>query len=160
MPDASIVLTALRDELELAGLIRRPDNAGALPPAFVEPDDDAPAPGDREAPEDDTTLVVTIRLSGELSEPPFSSYRRRVVADVVYRSRTTRGLIRARALDAAIRARIVEQHDNAAGFMLGQGAAHATMVLQAGVYAGLSPVSNVNGTRTDRAAYVLEVLAS
>src|SRR5687767_10852594 len=102
MPDVNEVLTAVRDDLDAAGIIRKPRTAGALPPMHVEPRGGAVAPGDRPAPEDDPDLVVTLTLGGELGEGPLDRYRRRVVIDVRYRSKSTAGLKRARDTDQAI----------------------------------------------------------
>ena len=151
-------LTALRNDLEAAGLIRRPANAGALPPMHVEPRDGPPAPGERESPEADGELVVTLRLSGEMPEAPRDAYRRRVVVDVIYRSAGTLGLMAGRDLDAAIRARLVER-DDPLGFTLDAAGSLPTFVLDAQVWGGLGPVSNVAGVRTDQAKYMLEVFA-
>lgn len=160
MPDSTRVLTALRNELVTAGLVRRPATAGALPPAFVEPEGGAPAPKEREAPETDGELVVTLRLSGELGEAPFDAYRRRVVIDVIYRSSSNLGLITGRGLDAAIRRRLVERADYGIGYTLDAAGTHPTQVLQAGIFGGLGPVSDVAGVRTELAKYALEVLAA
>lgn len=159
MPDTNIVLTALRNELATAGLIRKPDVAGGLPPAFVEPRGGAPAPGEREAPETDGLLVLTIRLGGELSEGRFNAYRRRLTVDLIYRTRGTPGLQAGRALDAAIRKHLVGDHDtNALGFRLDEPDLNV-QVLESGVWAGLGPVSDVDDVRTDRSSLMLEVLA-
>lgn len=159
MADSNRVLSALRNELVGLGLVRRPSDAGASPPMHVEPRGGPPAPGDREAPEDDADLTVTLRLSGELSEAPLDTYRRRVVADVVYRSRTTAGLKRARELDAAIRERLAERRLGD-GVMLDEGGPAQTFALSATVFGGLGPVGETpDGTRTELAKYAIEVLA-
>lgn len=156
MPDSTRVLTALRNELETAGLIRRPNDAGALPPAHIEPEGGAPAPLEREAPEDDPTLAVTLRLS---VDTPSAPGRRLVGVDVIYRSRTTRGLMRARALDAAIRARLVDGSSYGQGYNLDAGGDAQTLAVEVSAFAGLGPVSELGGVRTERAGYTVEVLA-
>jgi len=169
MPDTTYIVTALRNELELAGLIRRSTTAGpgvpaGPPPALIEPAGGAPGPGDRfdERANTDTEtageLVVTLRLSGDLAEGPFDSYRRRTVIDVIYRSSTTTGLKASRALDAAIRARLVERPDYGFGFTIG--GPTPLFVLQASIFGGLGPVSDEDGVRTELAKYALEVLAN
>lgn len=158
MPDSSAVLTAAHNHLTAAGLIRRPNNAGTPPPAFIEPSGGAPAPGERDGVENDDLLVVSLG-SAELAEGPFDSYRRRVVVTFTYRSRSTSGLRRARALDAQIRRRLVEQHDHATGYLMDAGSPVPVQVLQASVYGGLGPVADDDDVRTERASYVLEVLA-
>lgn len=160
MPDTSAVLTAFRDELRLADLVRRPGDAGPLPPAFVEPEGGAPAPGDREGNEGLGDVAVTLRLGSEAPEDPESRYRRRVTIDVIYRSRKTAGLKKARALDAAIRAAIVDRPDLGLGFMLGGGLGVGIFVLDTATFAGLSPVSEDAGVRTDRASYLIETYAA
>jgi hypothetical protein len=161
MTDPTRLLTAMRNELELAGLVRRPNTAASvLPPMHVEPSGGAPAPGERKAPETDGNLVATIRLGGDLSEGPFNSYRRRTVIDVFYRSTGTDGLKAGRALDAGIRARLVERADYAQGYTLDAGGPASTLILSASVFGGIGPLSDLNGVRTDLAKYVLEVLAT
>lgn len=158
MPDSTVVLTALRDTLVAAGLVRRPGTTNStLPPIHVEPSGGAPAPGGREAPEDHPTLVVTLRLSGEVAQGPTMALRRIIVVDLVYRSRTTAGLKAGRALDAAVRDALVERSDYGVGLTIGT--TQPVQVLQATVFGGLGPVSDVEDVRTDRAAYALEVLA-
>jgi hypothetical protein len=160
MTDANRLLTALRNELVTAGLVRRPSVVGAAPAMHIEPRDGPPAPGEREAPETDGNLVVTLRLSGSLGEGAFGSYRRRVVVDLLYRSTGTDGLRAGRALDAAIVDRVVRRADYGAGYTLDAGGASPTLVLQSSVYAGLGPLSEIAGTRTDIAKILLEVLAA
>jgi hypothetical protein len=159
MTDTTRLLTAVRNELVTANLVRRPATAGALPPMHVEPSGGPPAPGEREVPERDDELVVTLRLSGELSEPPFNAYRRRAVLDVLYRSKGTAGLKAGRLLDAAVRDRVVKRADYGMGYTLDLGGPAATLVLQANVFGGIGPVSELDGIRTERAAYLFEVLA-
>lgn len=162
MPDTTYIITALRNELEVAGLVRRTGTAGpgvpaGAPPAHIEPPGGAPAPGERDDPETSGELVVTLRLSGDLAEGPFDAYRRRTVIDVVYRSTTTTGLKAGRALDQAIRGRLVNRPDYGFGFTIG--AATPLFVLQASIFGGIGPVSDVDGVRTELAKYALEVLA-
>lgn len=164
MPDSTDVLTALRDELVQRGLIRKATTTGAEsatgapPPCHVEPTA-PPAPGEREAPEDDGSLVLTLRLSTELGEQPFDSYRRRFVIDAVYRSKTTGGLKRGRALDSAIRSALVDgRPDYGLGWTMGTTA--PVLVLSSQVFGGLGPVSRDAGQgATEVAKYVLEVKA-
>lgn len=150
------VLTALRNELVAAGIVRKPANAGALPPMHVEPRGGAPAPGEREAPEDDPDVVVTISLSGDLAEAPFAPTRRTVV-DVRYRSKGNTGLIKARKVDAAIRARLVNNASYGLGYLLDAAGAAPLLVLQASVFAGLGRISNDPDQGFDELAkYALE----
>ena len=160
MTDSNRLLTALRNELETAGLVRRPGTASGLPAVHVEPRDGPPAPGSREGSETTGDLVVTLRLSGEMAEPAFNSYRRRAVVDVIYRSTWTTGLMAGRALDAAVRTRIVNRADYGQGYTLDFGGPMATLVLEARVFGGIGPVSDIAGVRTDQAKYMFEVLSS
>lgn len=150
------LLSALRAELVTAGLVRRPSDAGALPPLFIEPIDGPPAPGEREAPETDGTLVVTARLSSELGEGPGDSWRRRIVVDLVYRSTGTAGIIAGRALDEAIRERLVHGADYGMGVLLDE-AGSPVRVLQFTVFGGIGPVAQEGGVRTELAKYLAEV---
>jgi hypothetical protein len=159
MPDPTIVATSLRNELEAAGLIRRPNAPGALPPLHVEPLA-APAPGERESPETDGELVATLRLSSEPTLGPYDAWRRVLVFDVVYRSSTTAGLIAGRALDAAVRRRLVDRDDYGFGFVLNAGGPRPVYVLSLSIYGGLGPVGVVDGIRTEVAKYALEVYAA
>lgn len=157
MPDSSAIATALREELIAAGLVRHPSTPGALPPLIVQPRDGAPAPGDRDAPEDDPTLVVSLLFSGELGEAQLDGYRRRTVLDVRYRSVTTAGLKRAHALDAAIRNRLVNRPDLGLGWTMG--AANPIVVLSSSLFGGLSPITSGPEGTDEVAKYMFEVLA-
>lgn len=159
MPDPNVTLTALRDELVAAGLVRRPGVAGPLPPLFVEPMGGPPAPGEREGSEAGDDLVATLRHSGELAAGFAGSGRRTIIAELTYRSRGTPGLKAGRELDAAIREALVERADYGLGLTLGASGPRPVLVLQASVFAGLGPVSDLEGVRTERAAYALETLA-
>lgn len=160
MPDSTAVLTALRNELERApALIRRPSVAGALPPMFVEPDAGPPAPGEREGTEAGALVVVTLRLSSEPGLAPGQAFVRIYIIDLIIRSITTAGLKQGRALDAAIRARLVERANYGTGVLLDEGGAGALFVHDLRVFAGLGPVLTAGGVRTEAAKYALEVLA-
>lgn len=160
MPDTNVILSAIRQELVNAGLVRRPGTAGAAPPMVLEPVEGAPAPGELDGVENDATLIVTLRLSGDLAEGPLDTYRRRTVVDVVYRSKTTAGLQRARTLDAAIRRRLVPHDQLGEARTIGAGGATPLDVLSIQLFAGLGRVSSSAAAGyTDRAAYAVEVLA-
>ncbi len=160
MPDATRVLTALRDDLEAAGLVRRPGTTGVLPPAHVEPRTGPPAPGDREAPENEAVLVVTLRLSSEAPARAGAAFTRTCIIDVIYRSASTAGLKLGRALDAAIRARLVQTAGYGTGVMLADGQASAVHVLELSVFGGLGPIDLDGDVRTELAKYSLEVLSA
>lgn len=158
MPDAGAVLTAFREELVAAGLVRRPSEAGAAPPAHIEPLEGAVAPGDRAAPENDAELVVSIFHSGDLSEPNGyeAAQRRRTVIDVRYRASTNAGERRIMALDGAIRARLINPATNYGyGFVIGTAA--PLSVYQAALWGGLGLVQRGAGVGLDFVAkYLIE----
>lgn len=165
MPSAPDVLKALRRELVAAGVVREPDNAGLvatpeLPPLILEPRGGPPAPGEREAPEDDLNLIVTARHSGDFAEGNVDArFRRRVVVDLVYRSVGNAGLQRAPQVHALVEAAIVRRIDLGLGFVMGSGSPNALYVISAGILAGLGRVAqSVDGT-TDVAKLVFEVYA-
>lgn len=158
------VLTALRQEAVNAGLVRKPATVSALPPMFIEPEGGAPAPGEREGTENHATLMVTIELSSELAAPTFGAGTRTSIVAVHYRSKTTAGLQAARTLDDAIRSRVVGRPDYGLSWTMGAGApaplAAGLYVLQAGVFAGLGPVSRDLGQGVHEVAkYSIETLA-
>jgi hypothetical protein len=157
--DSTRVLTAVRNELETAGLVRRPGNAGPLPALFIEPQGGPPAPGDRDAPETTGELVATLRLSGEGPGRAGAAYVRLFVLDLILRSSTTAGLIAGRTLDTAVRKRLVETSNYGVGKLLDGGGPMPTFALECYVYAGLGPVSDLDGVRTEQSKWGLEVLA-
>lgn len=159
MPTTTHVLTAFRNELEGAGLIRRPGDAGELPPMFVEPITGPPAPGEREGTEAGDELVVTLRLSSELPARAGEAFVRGMVFDVVYRSTGTAGLKQGRDLDAAIRARLIQTAGYGTGVMLDEGGTHPTFVHELLLFAGVGPIAVDGDVRTELAKYGLEVLA-
>lgn len=157
MPDSAVVLTAFRDELVAAGLVRKAAVAGVLPPMHVEPVEGAPAPGERPAPEDHADLVVSIFASGELAENGPDTYRRRLIIDVRYRAKGTAGLKRAAALDAAIRAYLTAQARNyGAGFVMGG----SLFVMGVGVFGGFGSIARSKAEGyTNGAKYLVESAA-
>lgn len=166
MADASAILTALRQELVNAGLVRPPSVAGALPPAHVEPVDGAPAPGEREEPEDHASLVVSLFYSGDVTPAAFTDGRTGVI-DVRYRSSGNPGLKTAMALDAAVVRRLVTRLDEAEGrygygYVLGDGAPApleaGLRVRQVSVFGGFSRLSSSKAAGFDHIAkYAVEV---
>ncbi len=169
---ATDVLNALRDEMVNAGLVRRASVAGPQsapkqpdkpdadpPPCHVEPDA-PPAPGEREAPEDDATLVVTLRASPGFGEQPFDSYRRRVIVDIIFRSKGTGALKRANALNEAIDNLIAGgRPDFGFGWTMGE-PDHPVLVLSSQRYTDIGPVSRDAGQgSTEQAKFYFEVKA-
>jgi hypothetical protein len=157
MPDSAIVLTALRDELVGAGLgLRKASIAGAGYPIHVEPVEGAPAPGERNPPEDDDTLVISLIISGELGEEGADAYRRRTVVDFRYRSSGTAGKQAAAAVDAAIRAYLTSRGSYGVGWAMGDGDP-VVFVLSVGVFGGFGPIARSKAEGyTDGAKYVIE----
>lgn len=125
MPDNSAILTAFREELIAATLVRRPSDAGAGVPCHVEPLGGPPAPGEREGEEDHPTLVVTLLDAGTWGEDNYSAGgRRRMTVDVHSRAATSAALREAMALEAAIVGRLIRPETNYGyGFTLGTAAA-------------------------------------
>lgn len=167
--NASQVLTAFRNLLVDEGLVRRASVAGdqsapdppgkpskSPPPVHVEPIA-PPAPGEREAPEDDATLVVTLRNSPGFGESNFDSYRRRVVVDVVYRSKGTGALKRAHELDAAIADLVASgRPDYGLGWQM-----DGVWILSSQRYTDIGPVSrDPSQGSTELAKYLFEVRAA
>lgn len=150
--DVTAVEAALRAELVKAGIVRHPSTAGASgkldpPPLFVELEDGAPMPGERESTEDDDNLTATVSLSGDMGEVALDSWRRRTVVDVRFRSKGSLGLVRARAAEAAITRRLVVRPDHGLAWTMGNdvdfaGAKAATLyVIESSLYAGLGRIS-------------------
>lgn len=83
----SDLLTAFRDHLIEADLVRDPLEAGDLPPLFLELRGGAPGPGDLKPPENHPDLVITAYLSGGISPAPHQSMLRKDTVDVWLRSR-------------------------------------------------------------------------
>lgn len=159
MTDPTAVLTAFREELIEADLVRRPSAAGARPPMHVEPIEGAVGPGDREGVEDDAELVVSIFAGGDLAEADGydAATRRRTTIDVRYRSASSSALRRAFALDAAIRGRLIRPETNYGyGFELGSAA--PVWAQAVGVWGGLGPLGRGKGVGFDHVAkYLVEV---
>jgi len=154
MATSNQVLTALRDELVAAGLVRKPATVGNLPPMHVEPRRGPLAPGEGEAPETDGDLVVTIRLSSEVAGLP--PLRRIYVVDFVYRSKASSGLLKGRALDEAIRQRLVDGSGYGVGIKLAAGQGSQLWALQVSTFGGLGPVSDVEDVHTDVSKLAVE----
>lgn len=170
MADVNRILTAFRDELVAAGIVRKPSVAGDLPPMHVEPPGGAPAPGDLSEPkkpaddpanvEHDAELVITVSLSGDLGEAPLDTYRRRSILDVRYRSRGTAGLQRARQVDDAIRRQIVTRPDYGLGWTMAAGQPSELEVLSTALWAGLGRIAATEASGYDELAkYMVEVKA-
>lgn len=170
--DTTRVLSAVRNELVAAGIVRRPNDSGTLPPLHVEPKGGAPAPGERRdgAAEQETAgnVVASIRLSSEIPGSPADAFRRRVIVDVIYRSASTTAapspnaaLQRARLLHEEIVRHLVDANAYRMGQTLDAGGPAALSMLSAAVFGGLSPLDDgADGPRTDMAKLAFEVLAN
>lgn len=150
--DATRVLYAFAEMLLDEGLVRKPTDSGTPsapptlgpPPLHVMPVT-PPAPGERKTPENDDTLVLSVRHSSTLGEQTFDSYRKRYVFDIIYRTGAKDGtgpIKRAHALDAQIVALLTERPDYGLGWTMGTD--HPVFVLSSQLYVGLSPVSRDN----------------
>jgi hypothetical protein len=84
---AADVLTAFRDHLILAGLVRKPSTAGPQHPLWLERAEGVPAPGEREAPERDDLLVLGAFLTNGVAPSRFESWWRQPIVDVRFRGR-------------------------------------------------------------------------
>lgn len=138
MTSVDYVLSALREELVDAGLVRRPSESipAGVPPCHIEPVEGAPAPGEREGIEDDAELVLSLFASGVLGEGAFDAgYRRRVVLDLRYRAASSAAYRRAMALDAAVVGWLIRPATNYGhGFTIG--VASPLLVHEAAVFGG------------------------
>lgn len=158
MPDDSAILTAFRAELLEAGLVRRPGDAGPLPPAHVERKGGTPAPGEGEGAEVGAELVVGIRASGELAEGTGyeAAQRRRLVIDILYRASSSAGARATMALDAAVRARLFRPATNYGyGFTLAPASA-PLFVFEAAMFGGLGLIGEEAGVVDRLAKYLIE----
>ena len=71
------LLRAVRDYLEQQGVVRRPTQAGPLPPLWLHPEGGAVAPGDKRPPEDGPAVVVSAFFSGGVPMRAYESFLRR-----------------------------------------------------------------------------------
>jgi len=78
----------VRQHLIDEGLVRDPRVASPLPPAWRQPVNGVPAPGEGTAPEVGATLVVGIVRTNGLAAPFLESQWRRDVVDIVMRATT------------------------------------------------------------------------
>jgi hypothetical protein len=109
----SSLLTALRDHLVTAGLVRKPSVPGALVPLWLEPQLGTPAPGEGNNPtEVGSDLVIGAFLTGGFAPEPFASYQRRPIIDLRFRGRTPQNI---ETTELAITKQLIDRRD----FMLG-----------------------------------------
>ena len=158
------VLSAISNELTVAGIARRPgdDTDLSLIPLHIEPDDGPPSLGDRAGDpkaERETAgdVVATIKRSSTAPTLPGEGNLRRFIVDIVYRSRTTRGLIAARALDDAIHERLVETATYGDGILLDEGGDFQTFCLSINSYSGMSDLGLDDDIRVEISKLLVEV---
>lgn len=107
MPDNFDLLRSFRQYLVDQGLVRKASVAGAARPMHVEPPA-AYAPGEREAPENDDTTVVSVFVGGDVPMGPFEGDWIRATIDVRYRTVDPPDVLH---LNAQIRQAIVDRWD-------------------------------------------------
>jgi hypothetical protein len=73
------LLDYIRDYLVAEGIVRKPDVAGELPPLWREPQDGAPAPGERDGVYNDDSAVLSIFDTGGIARAAYSPWRYRTV---------------------------------------------------------------------------------
>jgi hypothetical protein len=107
------LLTALRDHLVTAGIVRDPSAAGPLPPFWREPKLGTPAPGEGNNPtEVGTDIVVGAYLVGGIAPQAYGSWSRWQIVEI--RFRTSKGYM-AEDVELAISGQLIDRRD----FMLG-----------------------------------------
>jgi hypothetical protein len=88
------------------GVVRDPRVAGPLPPAWRQPRDGTPAPGEREGTEVGPTAVVGLVRTDGIASPRFEKEWRRDILDVVIRTVTWP---QAEALYAQLRVLLIDK---------------------------------------------------
>lgn len=79
------LLTALRDYLVSAGVVRKPSVAGVLPPLWLEKQLGVPAPGEGQGNEVGSDLVLGAFLTGGFAPEPYGSWIRKPIIDIRFR---------------------------------------------------------------------------
>lgn len=105
-------LTALKDHLIAAGIVRDPSTAGSLPPMFLEPRNGVNAPGEGQGAQVGTTAVIGAFLAGGLAPGPYAAWAQNPIVEI--RLRTAKGDI-AYWLDLQISNTLIDRRD----FILG-----------------------------------------
>lgn len=107
------LLTALRDHLAQAGLVRDPSVAGALPPFWREPKNGTPGPGEgNSATEVGADAVVGAFIVSGLPPGPYEAFHRWPIVELRFRTRLG---YTAEDLELAITNTLIDRRD----FMLG-----------------------------------------
>jgi hypothetical protein len=93
------ILTALRDHLVTAGIVRKPNVAGDAPPLVLDPLQGAPGPGELESIVNDRDLIISARPGGDIAPGPTDGWLLQTTIDLIYRGKTSD---RIASVDAAI----------------------------------------------------------
>jgi hypothetical protein len=158
--DNATILDAFREHLIAATLARRPSQSTpAAHPAYIEPPEGAVAPGDKAGVEADAALVLSLFMGGDIPGAGFENVvSRRAVVDVHYRAASAAAVRELMALDASIRALLLNPTNYGLGFTMGT--ATPVFVRQAHVWAGLGPIERGAGIGYRYVAkYALDVAA-
>jgi hypothetical protein len=107
---------AARTYLIASTLVRDPRTAGSLPPAWRQPADGVPAPGEGTGVEVGSNAVVGLIVSGGISAPRFEPEWRRDILDVWIRVRKWPD---AEALYASLRAALIGSTFTKTNWMMG-----------------------------------------
>ena len=138
MPSNADLLHHLREMLIDEGIVRRPPVVDDAYPMFIQPDGGAPAPGEKEPPENDDEMILTIMDGGDIPSETFLGHIRRATVDLYFR--TAKGKTPdAMDLEPQINALIV---DKWAWDMAG------LFVLESKLWAGMQQVRNAPGDGT------------
>lgn len=105
MPD---LLSAFRSWLVAQNVARVPSVAGAAPPMYLEPRDGAPAPGQQQGVEADSSCVMSVFASGGIPPAPLESWLRRDTLDVWIRTAKAPTVF---SVEGSLRAALVERRN-------------------------------------------------
>lgn len=83
---ATTILDHFQTHLIGQGLVRHPNVASSLPPAWLDPPNGVRAPGDGSAPQMDPTTVVGLMHAGGIPAAPYEAEWRQLRVDVVIRT--------------------------------------------------------------------------
>lgn len=157
MATAADLLTALREHLVTEGILRRPHEAGDLPPLVLDPEGGPIAPGEmpsRDGWRDHPTLVVNALSGVEATPATFQGFFRTQLVDVRYRSRDVAGRRLVYATDEAVASVLLDRF----GWVMGT--THPLLVHQSGKFAGLSPIGYADGVEDWVSRYSFEIPAA
>lgn len=149
----------LRDALVGAGLVRRPDVAGELPPVWRFPDEGAVGPGDRReqgapASQHDDGLVVSLMAAPGIPPETGMEDHRIDGVDIVMRGVAVAPIV---ALEAAIRPLLLGDPPNPGGRVDYDLA--GLYVVQSRQWRPFQPISTGAGIYTFSVGYIFELIA-